>query len=455
MKIQHLASGTLLALVVCTGAARAGSENAGTTAANFLSVGTGTGVLGRGGATLGFGGDLECVPWNVASLAFVREMQISFSHASLVAQHNQEYAAVGGRLYGSPLRWSVSGLYETDGTFEGRDEFNNPTGTFDVASFAGAGHVAWGFGGGNGIGFGAKYVREDLGTTHGEGVTFDAGIQLHAGMLGIGAAAQNAFGKMRFSGAPYDFPSNYGVGVALNHATSGVRVAFDANFPSAYYTDLRTGLEWRWRELVAVRGGYRYEVGASTNDALSGPTFGFGAGVYGMWMDYAYLVPGSGDGQHRLGIQLRPSMLGLRGSGVAGATEEPKPAKAPKPPKTARAAKTKPEPSAEAAPATPEPAPMPEPETIEKPPVLSPTDPPPPPPPIPQTMTPEPAAPAAPPAPQPKLDTAPPRKETAAKKAPAPKAKPKKAKRDDIFPENDPSKDPFENAIERAKNLKP
>ena len=209
------------------------------------------------------------------------------------------------------------GLYESEGTFEGRDAANQPTGEFSVSSFAAGGarglpvrghRRAW-----RGRQVGEPEPRVP---SRGAGMTWDAGMQVHAGMFGFGLAAQNAFGKMRFGSQSFDFPTNYGVGMAVNHAESGVRFALDANFPNAYYSDVRTGVDWRWRDLVALRGGYRSVLGAPANEALSGPTFGFGAGAYGMWFDYGFVIPGSGDGQHRIGLSLRPSRMNTGGGAV-------------------------------------------------------------------------------------------------------------------------------------------
>ena len=86
-----------------------------------------------------------------------------------------------------------------------------------------------------------------------------------------------------------------------------------ANFPSAYYNDVRAGLEWRYQDRFALRGGYRLDVGASADDRLGGPTFGFGTGANGLWLDYAFLAGSNGaPASHRLGLTLRPGQwMGL------------------------------------------------------------------------------------------------------------------------------------------------
>ena len=312
----------LIALAIVIGArAEAGVEKAGTTAANFLSVGSGAGVLGMGGATLGASGDLSMINWNVASLGSLTETQYVISHASLSGNSAQEWAAVGGRFRHSATRWSLSGLYQGDGAFEGRDATGVSTGTFNVSSMAFGGHLAQAFGDYVTLGFGAKFVSENLGTVSGWGGTYDAGIQVRTGDFGFGLAAQNLGGRMMYGNAIYPLPANIGAGLAYQIPASGLRFALDANFPSAYYSDVRAGVEWLYKDRLALRTGYRKEMGGASDDALTGPTFGMGAGLRGMWFDYGYLVGGAaGEGQHRIGLSFHPGTLNWSGGEGFGMT---------------------------------------------------------------------------------------------------------------------------------------
>jgi LysM repeat protein len=239
-------------------------------------------------------------------------------------------------------RWGLSALYQGDGTFDGRDASNNPTGSFSASSMALGGQIAQRIAPTVTAGFGLKYVSEKLGSVSGGGVTFDAGLQVEAGPIGLGAAAQNAFGKMSYSGATFDFPTNYGVGASVRLPLSGLSFALDANFPTAYYKDVRGGFEWRWHDRLALRSGYRKELGSGEGEPLGGPTFGMGAGANGFWFDYGYLVGGtSGAGQHRVGLTFHPGILN---AGLAALTpdvphrraEKPAIAVAPSEPKPAR-----------------------------------------------------------------------------------------------------------------------
>lgn len=324
MRNLATALAVLASIPYATGDARAGAEKVGTTAANFLSIGAGPGVLGMGGASLGLPGDLSTAAWNVGSLGWLEETQIVFSHAGLPDATSQEWMSTGGRIGASRTRWGLSGLYQSLGTVAGRDASNNPIGDLKLASMAVGAQLAHPIGRFASVGFGAKWVNEDLGVVHGSGVTFDAGLQIRKGVVGFGLAAQNAFGKMTYSGHSYEFPTNYGAGIAIDHAASGLRFAVDGNLPNAYYPNVRGGVEWRWKDWTALRAGYRSELGAPEGAALSGPSFGMGAGVYGVWVDYGYLISTGNQGQHRMGITWRPGKVAWSPGDLAGQKDMPR-----------------------------------------------------------------------------------------------------------------------------------
>jgi len=364
--------GILSAALVATLAsttAWAGAEWAGVTTANFLSIGSGAAILGRGGATLGLGGDPAAVAWNAGALGWMHHTQIGFSHASLDGGINQEHVAVAGRFKRAPLFWGLSGLYQGQGGFEGRDASNQSTGTFNISSAAFSGQGAYRFRDLVSVGVGVKYVTENLGTVTGTGLAFDGGVLAQFGSIGLGASATNRHGIMTYDTEKFGMPANIGVGASWRDVNRGITLAVDANFPNTYYNNVRTGVEWRWKEAVALRAGYRAELGAPSDEALSGPTFGMGAGFGAFWADYGYVISGAdgAEGQHRISLSLIPSQLGTPGVFGQGGAMPGDDLPAPKP---KQVSPPKPEP-VKAAPATKviEPAAKPAPTTTSKQPI--------------------------------------------------------------------------------------
>lgn len=306
---------TALALILSAGLAHAGVENAGTTAGNFLSVGTGAGILSMGGATLGAGGDLNAAAWNPAVLGRLASSQYALSHASLALDVSQDWIAASGRVGRSETRWAASALYQNDGSFDGRDSFGAPTGSFDVSNLALGLALARPFSPDVTAGARLNVVRESLGPASGSGIGFDLGVQARRGAFGFGAAARNLGGKMKYDSGSYDLPGVFGLGASWSDAAKGLRFALDANFPRAYYNDVRLGGEWTWQQRVALRAGYRLELGAEQGEPLGGPSFGLGTGVNGLWFDYAFLAgDGQAQGAHRFGLTFHPSFFQQRGA---------------------------------------------------------------------------------------------------------------------------------------------
>ena len=309
-RIRTTLTALLMTALLSGGIAHASIENAGTTAGNFLSVGTGAGILSMGGATLATGKDLNAAAWNPAALGLMNGSQLALAHASLSASTSQEYLASGGRIGGSAMRWGANLLYQSEGSFVGTDATGASTGSFNVSNMAMGLSLARPFGDAVNVGAGLRYVNEKLGDAAGSGIGVDLGLQAHTGAFGFGLAGRNLGGKMKYDSGTYDMPSVIGAGVSWASPVSGLRLAIDANLPKAYYNDVRLGGEWLWQERVALRAGYRMELGAPAGEPLGGPTFGFGAGVAGMWMDYAFLSGQSdAQGQHRFGLTFRPSLL--------------------------------------------------------------------------------------------------------------------------------------------------
>lgn len=302
--MRNAAIAAMLALALAP-AARAGDESAGTRVASFLATGQGPAVAARGGATFAFGADLQSAASNPAALAGLDAGRFAFAHATLESGLSQEWAAYGGRIGGGALRWGVSGVLRDEGSIDARDEFNQPLPEAGARSWALAFQLARPLAPWLVLGGAARWVGERIGDSGGDGVAFDAGAQVRAGALSAGLAAQNFGGGMAWGGQRWRMPASLGAGVALDHAASGLRLALDLAAPSDYYRSLRAGAEWRWRERLALRAGYRRELGAPGDDRLNGPAFGLGAGVGAMWLDYGFVVAQGGDASHRVGLDLR------------------------------------------------------------------------------------------------------------------------------------------------------
>ena len=293
------------------GDAGAAIDAAGTAAGSFLNVGAGTSALSMAGATLATGADLAAAAWNPASFARADVLQFSLSHAPLPGGTTQDWLAAGGRLRGGATRWALQALFQREAGLEGRDATNSPTSALSVSDLALGARLARPLTSALAAGVGVQWVHETLAGTNGAGLSFDAGLRGRAGPLGFGFAARNVGGGMNYGDTRYDLPGVIAAGLSWSDEARGLRLDADLESPLHYYRDVRLGCEWLWRDRVALRSGYRLDLGAPEIEALSGVKFGLGAEVGGTWFEYAYTPEGgTGAGQHRIGLTFRPGGAG-------------------------------------------------------------------------------------------------------------------------------------------------
>ncbi len=370
--MRTLTHSRCLTLFVCAAAfacarpAFAAGEAAGTAAGSFLSVGSGASVLSMGGATLAGGRDLASASWNPASLARLDALQFSITHAPLPGGATQDWFAAGGRIAGGDTRWALQTLFQREGGIDGRDASNNPTGTLSATDLALGARVARRLGSRVDVGVGAEWVHESLASASGSGFAFDAGLRSDAGPFGFALAARHLGGGMSYGGVTYDLPAVVAAGVSWADAGRGLRLNADLESPTHYYNAVRIGGEWMWKEQVALRAGYRSELGGTASERLSGASFGLGTGVGGMWLDYAFAPEGAdGTGQHRMGLTFRPGSADRDRAVPQTTTVTPRAPKAPRastsaPVPAPRATVSAPKPAATTpAPPAPKPTPVP------------------------------------------------------------------------------------------------
>ena len=313
--------------------AMAGIELAGTTGANFLTIGPGASVIGMGGTGNAGYPDLSSMAWNPAALGLLNESQLMLTHMPLPNSASQEWMSFGGRMGVAPTRWALSGRYEGDGSFVAKDPLGNVTGTFNSSSLALGVNAARPLDLHTVVGMGAKFVNENLGSVSGYGGTFDFGVVYHNGPMTLGATALNMGGSMKYDSLAYSMPLTFGTGLALSSERAGLTIAVDYNHPNAYYDDVRTGAEWLWKDHFALRVGYRKELNAPSDDPMTGVSGGFGIGGHGMWLDYGYVASADGSNQQRVSIRVSPKEWAFLANDIenpndAGASSAARPAPA-------------------------------------------------------------------------------------------------------------------------------
>lgn len=327
----------LAALVALhAGLAWAGTEERmGTGGANELRIPVGARSVGIAWSNLGSVGGAEALFTNPAGLAATeRNTEVMFSYARYIADMNLNYIAIGQKLGGfGSLGFTAKVLSIGDII---RTTESAPDGTGDVFSptFATIG-VSYAKSLTDRVNFGGTiaYTSESILQTKSTGVSFDFGFQYETGFHGlrIGGAMKNFGASQEFGGsdfemnqqipeddpqaanrtlaltsAAFELPSQFGGGVSWP-AIQGVNTLMvHAIYQSNSYglDELRLGGEYDWKDMFAVRLGYRY---SSADEDLWGLTYGAGAqiGFSGgrMRIDYAgQMVDSFFDDVHHIGI---------------------------------------------------------------------------------------------------------------------------------------------------------
>jgi hypothetical protein len=295
----------LAALALRPGAARGAEESAGTRAASFLVPPVAPSVLALGGGGLALGRDVQGATLDPAALGWLGSAQLAFVHADFGDQASQEWFGAATRVGGSRTRIGFTALLRDEGTLDGRDASGAPTGEVTARDMAFAVQLARPLGERLTVGGAGRVVHQQVGSSSGDGYAFDAGAQLRLGVVSLAVAGRDFGGDMRWGVTRWRMPASLNTGLAYEHAASGLRAAVDWCAPSDGYRSLRAGAEWRLHDRLALRGGYRAELGAPADDRSSGPSFGLGAGAGPWWIDYAYALGGDGVATQRVGLNLR------------------------------------------------------------------------------------------------------------------------------------------------------
>lgn len=267
-----------------------GSQRAGTAMAQFLKIGVGARASGMGEAFVALANDASALYWNPAGAAQVQQNELIFSHVNWPVEVRHEFIGYLHRLGGqNVLGVSVTALHTDD--FEETTVYQ-PLGTGNFVSF---GDLAVGLSFARrmtdrfSVGVTLKYVEETLAELHARNVFVDFGTYYWTG-LGSSrfAVSVSNFGtNIKPAGTLYfrdgsatssfqDFapPTVFRIGFAtevIDRPGHKLTTALQLNHPNDNAENLNLGVEYWWRQALALRGGYRANVDEES--------FTLGAGV--------------------------------------------------------------------------------------------------------------------------------------------------------------------------------
>ncbi|MDA8131706.1 MAG: PorV/PorQ family protein [Elusimicrobia bacterium] len=305
--------GILFAVLLLSRAAPCAA--AGSSAAQFLSLGFGARALGMGEAYTAVSDDISCVYYNPAGLAAGQEgRQLAFSHAFHLEGTSVSQAAYMKRPYAAAV------TYFSAGDLEGRDASANPTGDFtarDVAAQYSRGFRL----GPLAAGATGKLISQRIKSSGATSLAADLGLlyRLEGTPYSFGAAVTNLGTRVKFEEESFPLPLKLKAGAAASFAGPRLLLALDGEFPNDGPAALRAGAEYRGLEGIALRLGWR-TTASGQRDAVLGRGFGDDvsgvAGMYGFFagagfayagftLDYALLPYGDLGTAHRFSVGMK------------------------------------------------------------------------------------------------------------------------------------------------------
>lgn len=283
----------------------------GTEGASFLDIPVGAGPAALGSAYSARADDAYAPVWNPAGLGRLAAPQLAGTHQPYLETVHYEHVGYvqplgrPGRAAGRSRRGlGLSVQYLGSGELDRRDESGRPTGHF--SSYFAACSLAYGQGWRDRWFFGgaAKVITAKIADASARTVAADMGV-LYKPMdrLTVGIVAANLGPDLQFVNEGDPLPSavrgggSYVLAPDWNMAVEGV-------YRRAGLASGAMGMEYRYGDHVAVRGGYNTSHTKKLS-AMSGFTAGFGLFFFGQELAYAWIPFGDLGSSHYLSAVLR------------------------------------------------------------------------------------------------------------------------------------------------------
>ena len=283
---------------------------------------------------------------NIAGLAHINKTEVLFTNTKWLSGSGTTINSIGfGQKLGASGVLGISAMTMGFGDLE-ITTVDNPAGGLGTfrPSMANIGFsYAKSFSNSIHGGLLIRMVSESIANVRSQGMCFDAGIQYVTGEkenIHFGIALKNVGPAMSFSGdglsvqgllisgsdqltleqrsARFEIPSLLNIGAAYDwHLNDMHRITFAGNFTSNSFTKDQgsIGIEYAFKRMVHLRGGYMYEDGITSDEerttVFTGPSAGLSIDLpFGeekksaLAVDYSYRATNPFAGIHSIGVRI-------------------------------------------------------------------------------------------------------------------------------------------------------
>lgn len=299
-----------------------GGQRAGTCSATFLKIGIGSRAVGMGETYVAVAEGASSLFWNPAGLGRLRRREVTATHIDWPAGIGYEgWGAVQPLGGWGTLGIQAAVLHMAD--LPETDEYH-PFGTGNYFQYQ---DLMTGISYSNTLtdrfswGVTVKYLQESIADLRSTGWCFDLGSLYDTGFKGtqIGTVIQNFGPDIRPGGSystasnalvsyqSFPLPTTFKLGVVTS-PVNGLKLALQLDKPNDEQEIFRVGLEHAWRELLALRAGYRLNNKTPDDGGaeLSGLSAGMGlrlhVGTLHLDVDYAWTGMGSLGSSNHLSV---------------------------------------------------------------------------------------------------------------------------------------------------------
>jgi len=264
----------------------------GSKGAVFLKLGQGARANAMGESFCAVADDINALYWNPAGIAQIQKRECTFMYSDWLEEIKYNYLAYvhPGQIMGGIMGGAIT-LLDSGSIDKYGDSPDSKQGTYDGKDVALG--ISYGRQMMNNCNLGGtlKYIQRRIDGNKSTGFALDIGCLYKPKIenLTLGVVIQNFGPKLKaFVKEKDSLPLNFKVGGAYKLLDNALTLSLDVNFPSDNDTNFNLGVEYWYKQIIAIRTGYK----TLTKHELKSSDLTFGAGfrlpTTGIELDYAY-----------------------------------------------------------------------------------------------------------------------------------------------------------------------